>query len=100
MGLRNLNTLGKAACASKQIPEATLQQATAEVLGVKAFTQEQLHSLIQSIRICNDNILIFCFKDGSEVTRTWKDRSRSESWTDEMKEAARRKSLERSKHNA
>ncbi len=94
------NTLGKAACASKQIPEATLQQATAEVLGVKAFTQEQLHSLIQSIRICNDNILIFCFKDGSEVTRTWKDRSRSESWTDEMKEAARRKSLERSKHNA
>ena len=94
------NTLGKSACASKQIPETTLQQVTAEVLGVKAFTREQLHSLIQSIRVCNGNILVFCFKDGLEVTRTWKDRSRSESWTDEMKEAARRKNLERSKHNA
>lgn len=94
------NTLGKSACASKQIPETTLQQVTAEVLGVKAFTREQLHSRIQSIRVCNGNILIFCFKDGSEVTRTWKDRSRSESWTDEMKEAARQKALERSKHNA
>nr|DAE58434.1 MAG TPA: integrase [Caudoviricetes sp.] len=94
------NTLGKSACASKQIPETTLQQVTAEVLGAKAFTREQLHSRIQSIRVCNGNILIFCFKDGSEVTRTWKDRSRSESWTDEMKKAARQKALERSKHNA
>lgn len=94
------NTLGKSVCASKQIPEATLQQVTAEVLGVKAFTREQLHSQVQSIRVCNGNILVFCFKDGSKVTRTWKDRSRAESWTDEMKEAARRKTLERSKHNA
>ena len=95
-----LNTLGKSVCASKQIPEATLQQVTAEVLGVKAFTREQLHSRVQSIRVCNGNILVFCFKGGSEVTRTWKDRSRAESWTDEMKELARRKTLERSKHNA
>ena len=94
------NTLGKAACASKQIPEATLQQVIADVLEASDFTREQLHSRVQSIRVCNGNILVFCFKDGSEVTRTWKDRSRSESWTDEMKEAARRKNLERSKHNA
>lgn len=94
------NTLGKSVCASKQIPEAMLQQVTADVLGVKAFTREQLHSLIQSIRVCNGNILVFQFQDGSEVTRTWKDRSRAESWTDEMREAARRKNLERSKHNA
>ena len=94
------NTLGKSACASKQIPETTLQQVTADVLGIKAFTREQLYSRVRHIRVCNGNILIFCFKDGSEVTRTWKDRSRSESWTDEMRDAARRKILERSKHNA
>lgn len=94
------NTLGKAACASKQIPEATLQQVIADVLEASDFTREQLHSRVQSIRVCNGNILVFCFKDGSEVTRTWKDRSRSESWTDEMKKAARQKALERSKHNA
>lgn len=83
------NSLGKAACASKQIPEPTLQQVTADVLGQNDFTHKWLCSQIQHIRVCNDNTLIFCFKDGSEVTRKWKDRSRSESWTDEMKENAR-----------
>ena len=53
-----LNTKGKKHCASKQIPEATLQQVTAEVLGIKAFTREQLHSRVQSIRVCNGNILV------------------------------------------
>lgn len=94
------NSLGKVACASKQIPEPTLQQVTADALGQKDFTHEWLCSHIQHIRVCNANKLIFCFKDGSEVTRKWKDRSRSESWTDEMKETARRKTLERSKRNA
>ena len=94
------NSLGKSACASKQIPEPILQQVTAEVLGKADFTREQLRSQIQQIRVCSGNVLIFCFQNGSEVTRKWKDRSRSESWTDEMKEAARRKALERSKNNA
>ena len=94
------NSLGKSACASKQIPEPILHQVTAEVLGKADFTGEQLRSRIQKIVVCNENVLIFCFLDGSEVTRKWKDRSRSESWTDEMKEAARRKALERSKNNA
>ena len=84
----------------KQIPESTLQQVTADVLGQNDFTHEWLCHRIQHIRVCNDNTLIFYFKDGSEITRIWKDRSRSQSWTDEMKEAARQKTLERSKHNA
>ena len=83
------NSLGKAACASKQIPESTLQQVTADVLGQNDFTHEWLCHRIQHIRVCNDNTLIFYFKDGSEITRIWKDRLRSQSWTDEMKEAAR-----------
>lgn len=94
------NSLGKSACASKQIPETTLHQVTADVLGQKNFTQKQLRSQIQHIRVCNGNLLVFRFQDDSEVTRKWKDRSRSESWTDEMREAARQKTLERSKHNA
>ena len=35
----------------------------------------------------------------NEITRHWTDRSRAESWTDEMKEQARQKQLERSKRN-
>lgn len=94
------NSLGKVACASKQIPEPTLKQVVADVLGQKDFTHEWLCDKIQHIRVCDNNTLIFCFKDGSEVTRKWKDRSRSESWTDEMRAAARQKTLERSKQNA
>ena len=94
------NSRGKAACASKQTPEETLQAATAEVLGQVDFSEELLRRLIKSILVCNGNVLIFRFFDGSEVTRIWKDRSRRQSWTDEMKATARQKALERRNQNA
>lgn len=94
------NTLGKAACASKQIPESTLYQVTAEVLGIADFTEESLRSQVKAILVCNGNTLIFQFYDGTEITKIWKDRSRSESWTDEMRESARQKTIERRKQNA
>lgn len=94
------NTLGKSVCASKQIPEGTLYKAVAEVLGQTDFSEELLRRQIKSISVCNGNLLIFRFSDGSEVTKVWKDRSRSQSWTDEMKAAARQKALERRNRNA
>ena len=94
------NSMGKAACASKQIPEETLQAVTAGVLGQVDFSEELLRGLTKSILVCNENVLIFRFYDGSEVTHKWKDRSRSQSWTDEMKAAARQKALERRSQNA
>lgn len=59
-----------------------------------------LRRLIKSILVCNGNVLIFRFFDGTEITRIWKDRSRSQSWTDEMKATARQKALERRNLNA
>ncbi len=91
---------GKAACASKQIPEGTLQSVTAEVLGQIDFSEELLRRQVKSILVCNGNVLVFRFFDGTDVTRKWKDRSRRESWTAEMKEAARQKTLERRTQNA
>lgn len=92
--------LTRAACASKQIPEETLQTVTAEVLGQAGFSESLLRRLIKSVLVCNGNVLIFRFFDGTEITRTWQDRSRSQSWTDEMKAAARQKALERRNPNA
>lgn len=89
------NTMGKAYCPSKQIPENTLISVTEEALG----STNALADKITAIRAEKDNTLVFCFKDGSETVKRWQDRSRAESWTDEMKAAARQKSLERSKHN-
>ena len=94
------NSMGKSSCASKQIPEETLQAETEKVLGQVDFSEELLRRLIKNILVCNGNVLIFRFADGSEVTRIWKDRSRSQSWTDEMKTTARQKALERKNQNA
>lgn len=94
------NSMGKAACASKQIPEETLYQVTAEVLGQVDFPEELLRRRVNSILVCNGNTLIFRFFGGAEVTRVWKDRSRSQSWTDEMKEKARQNEMARRKKNA
>ena len=93
------NTLGKEHCASKQIPEETLQRVTADVLGTATFDPDSL-SQISGILVQQGNRLTFRFHNGTEITRQWKDRSRSESWTDEMKAAARQKALERRNNNA
>jgi len=89
------NTLGKAACASKQIPENTLMTVTAEVLGTNTFDSNALHNKITAVRVAEGNRLVFCFKDGTEAVKRWSGGSRAESWTVEMREAARQKKLER-----
>ena len=80
------NQQGKVACASKQIPEPALLALTADM---------------DLTEICAEdgNRLVFRFKDGSESVKRWQDRSRAESWTPEMREAARQKALERSRKN-
>lgn len=83
------NQQGKVACASKQIPEPALLALTADM------------DLSDLTEICaeNGNRLVFRFKDGSESVKRWQERSRAESWTPEMREAARQKALERSRKN-
>ena len=51
--------------------------------------------LLDGITACDGNVLILHFKVGSEQKVVWQDRSRRESWTDEMK----RQASERSKRN-
>ena len=72
------NTRGKKYCASKQIPESTLE---ATVHSVTADLME-----ISKILVADGNTLLFQMSNGTEITRTWTDRSRSESWTDEMRQ--------------
>lgn len=88
-------TIGKAACASKQIPEDTLINACADVLDLPAFDECIFSRCVSDILVCCGNRLIFHFVDGSEKEYIWQDRSRSESWTEEMKEEARNRTLAR-----
>ena len=91
--------LGKKECASKQIPDETLCLIAAEVLGTAEFDAEVFEKEIDKIDVSGPNQLTFHFKDGNIVEREWKDRSRAESWTEEMKEQARKTSLERRYNN-
>ena len=73
------NTLGKAACPSKAIPESTLMEIAATVSATGEITAVTAH---------NDNTLEFTLADGTTTVKQWHDRSRAASWTAEMRAAA------------
>jgi len=80
------NTRGKTACPSQQIPEDILTAKVQEAGGFEGLAE---------IRVPGHNSLSFLYKDGTQVDLTWQTPSRRESWTPEMKQAAREKSLQR-----
>ncbi|PYG85717.1 DNA invertase Pin-like site-specific DNA recombinase [Ruminiclostridium sufflavum DSM 19573] len=80
---------GKDYCHAKQIPEDILHTVTAAALGLAVFETEAFTDRIAEIRVPEANKLVFVFHDGRFVERVWHDRSRADSWTDEMKQAAR-----------
>jgi len=77
------NTLGKAHCASQMIPEDVLIAKTQEAGGLEG---------LREILVPGPNTLIFCYGDGRQAELEWAHTSRRESWTPEMREAAREKS--------
>lgn len=89
------DTIGKSACSSQQIPEDILITKTAEVLGITDFDREMLTAQVKEIQVPGHNRLIYVFHDGSTKEVSWQHRSRKESWTEEMKQKAREKTLER-----
>ena len=76
------NTLGKAACPSKAIPERVLDTIVDEIGGIGKITAISAH---------NNNTLLFTLCSGEQIVKQWRDRSRRESWTPEKREAARQK---------
>ena len=82
---------GKAVCHAKQIPEHVLFTTSADVLGLEEFDAESFEKEIIEIRVPEFNKLVYVFRDGCTAEKVWKDRSRRDSWTDEMRQAARDK---------
>lgn len=56
-----------------------------EVLGMTEFDANIFENQINKILVPAPNELIFVFHDGHEISAHWQDRSRSESWTEEMR---------------
>lgn len=85
---------GKAACHAKQIPEDTLMALSAEVLGRSEFDEAVFRGQISAIRVPEFNKVVFIFLDGREIEKTWQDKSRRDSWTEEAKQKARQRQLD------
>lgn len=80
---------GKDACPAKQIPEAVLYTLATNVLGIEGFDAEAFDARVNRIEVVASNSVRFVMRDGHEVDMQWQDRSRSESWTEDMRTAAR-----------
>lgn len=89
-------TKGKRYCNNKQIPEAILIDKTKEVLGLHSLDGVDLRSYISEI-VCHKNQEVtFILTNGDKIAATWSNSSRRNSWTEEMRQVARQKTLERS----
>jgi len=64
------------------------------VLGEGSIDSDMVRSKITAIRAEKNNVVVYCMDDGSEIVKRWKDRSRAESWTPEMKGKARQRALQ------
>jgi DNA invertase Pin-like site-specific DNA recombinase len=87
------NVHGKNACQSRQIPEDILTAKTLEALGAAELNGDELRRKISEIQVPEHGRLVYVFNDGHVVIADWQNPSRRESWTPEMKEAARKRQL-------
>ncbi|MBR2578720.1 MAG: hypothetical protein IKE41_01100, partial [Clostridia bacterium] len=84
-----LNDYGKKYCPSSRVPEEMLEKLSAEVLNISKFDEKVFSEKIKQITVPEKGKLEFIFNDGHAALRTWDYPSRSESWTEEMRQTAR-----------
>ena len=92
---RRYNDFGKDICPSKPIREDILIQLMQDELRVDQIDNETLLSQLSGILVPCHHKLILQYQDGTEKEVEWKHRSRSESWTPEMRQQARERALAR-----
>lgn len=90
---------GKAYCHGKKIPEDTLKIVCSDTLGLLEYDAKVFSERVDRIEVPSDNRLLFIFKDGRTEEHIWADKSRRDSWTTEMKQAATERMRQRRKNN-
>ena len=84
---------GKAGCKyAKQIRNDMLEEFCCEVFGWESFNADFIRKNVVKIKVF-DRKLLFEMVDGRTIEKVWKHKSRSASWTPEMRERARQKAL-------
>jgi DNA invertase Pin-like site-specific DNA recombinase len=88
---------GIEACHSKQVPTKILIEASNHILRKQEFDEWFFKSKVDFILVMQNRKLVFQMRDGTSEEYLWEEKSRSESWTPEMREQARIKELNRLK---
>ncbi len=89
---------GKDKCKdSKQIVEAKLYEAINEHFKWSEFNESKFKKLVDHMVSKQDNIVELHMKDGTVEEIEWKDPTRADSWTPEMKEMARQAAMKGAK---
>jgi DNA invertase Pin-like site-specific DNA recombinase len=84
------NVQGKEYCnASKRIPENSLYEVLNEYFGTQEFDELKFNKKVDYMVAQSENKIELHLLDGSVDVITWKNSSRKESWTPEMREKAR-----------
>lgn len=83
---------GKQYCQEPRIPEDILYEITGEVLGAADFSEPDLFENVIDI-VAYDHTLTYNLQNSETVIKEWKPKSRSASWTPEMKEKARQRTV-------
>ena len=84
---------GKAGCeGAKQIRNDILEELCCEVFGWESLDEEFIRKNVVKI-IVFAHKLTFEMVDGSSIEKEWKNKSRSASWTPEMRERARQRAI-------
>jgi len=74
-------------CATRELPERILKRICAEALGLADFDGDVFLEKVERIIVPEHGILVFHFKDGTVVNKTWVNNSKKESWTPELRAA-------------
>ena len=80
---------GKQYCQSKRIPDEILKRTLSSALGIETWLPEVFKNQVEYMVATGPNTLELHMMDGTERSLEWKDHSRADSWTPEMKEKAR-----------
>ena len=86
---------GKSYCPSKNVPEEAIFVGFNEIFKTDGFDKVLFKAKVNQIMVHQDNLLVFELTDGSKCEYRWSYKSRSLSWTDDMKEKARKRSTKK-----
>ncbi len=84
---------GQKVCHAKLVPNNIIVEASNHILGMDQYDDTYFKSKVKTIIVKPNKLLEFRMKDDTIIIYHWEHPSRSKSWTPEMKEKAKKRSI-------